>query len=78
MKQTKKTFVRIKYPEISKVYVSSGVLPLKVLSKIVCSLECSKATNFKFIKDSLTKNYVPDYNGYCTAEVRIDGKPLLP
>ena len=45
---------------------------------MVCSLECSKVTNFKFIKDSLTKNDVPDYNGYCTAEARIDGKPLLP
>ena len=74
----KKTFVGVRNPEISKVFVSSGVLPLKVLSKMVCSLECSKVTNFKFIKDSLTKNDVPDYNGYCTAEARIDGKPLLP
>ena len=42
------------------------------------SLTSSKVTNFKFIKASLTQNNVPDYNGYCTAEARISGKPLLP
>ena len=53
-------------------------MPLKALCKIACSLELSKVTDFKFIKDFLTKNHVPDYNGYCTAEARIGGKPLLP
>ena len=42
------------------------------------SLTSSKVTDFKFIKASLTQNNVPDYNGYCTAEARISGKPLLP
>ena len=74
----KKTFLGVKNPEISKQFVSNGVLPLKVLSKMACSLKCSKVTDFKFIKASLTQNNVPDYNGYCTEEARISGRPLLP
>ena len=74
----KKTFLGVKNPEISEQFVSSGVLPLKVLSKMALSLTSSKVTDFKFIKASLTQNNVPDYNGYCTAEARISGKPLLP
>ena len=42
------------------------------------SLKCSKDTNFKFKKATLTQSNVPDYNGFCTAESRIGGKPLLP
>ena len=41
-------------------------------------LKCSKDTNFKFIKATLTQSNVPNYNGFCTAESRIGGKPLLP
>ena len=78
MKQTEKTFLGVKNPEISEQFVSSGVLPLKVLSKMALSLTSSKVTDFKFIKASLTQNNVPDYNGYCTAEARISCKPLLP
>ena len=49
----KKTFLGVKNPEISKQFVSNGVLPLKVLSKMAWSLKCSKVTDFKFIKASL-------------------------
>ena len=60
-----KIFVGVKNPQISKVYVTGGVLPLKALCKIACSLERSKVTEFKLIKDSLAKNHVPGYKGYC-------------
>ena len=48
---------------MSTTYSTDGVLTLKLLCKIAYSSQCSKATEFNFIKDSLTKDNVPDYNG---------------
>ena len=49
-----------------------------MVALIACSSQCSKALDFNFIKDSLTKDNVPDYNGYCTAQARTDRKPVQP
>ena len=59
-------------------YATGGVLPLAVLCKQSIITKCSQEFDFQFIKDSLIRDNIPDYNGYCTAKARSAGVSVQP
>ena len=47
---------------------------MKILFNQVINVKTSECTDFEFIKEVLTKPYVPDFGGYNTKKMRESGK----